>query len=56
MATGGPGAHRVTGYQAACAALAVGPRPGEVLLPTVQEDQARVILDTILTNFLSLKL
>eukprot|EP00053_Salpingoeca_punica_P016596 m.157404 g.157404 ORF g.157404 m.157404 type:complete len:333 (+) comp17004_c1_seq9:1135-2133(+) len=29
---------------------------GPVLLPTVQEDQARVILDTILTNFLSLKL
>lgn len=36
VAAGGHGAHRVIGYQAACAALAVGARPGEVVLPTVQ--------------------
>ena len=36
VAAGGQGAQRVTGYQAACAALAQGRQAGEVMLPTVQ--------------------
>ena len=36
VAAGSRSAQRVVGYQAACAALAGGPAPGQVLLPTVQ--------------------
>lgn len=36
VAAGGRSAQRVMGYQAACAALAAGPAPGEVQLPTVE--------------------
>lgn len=40
VATGARGAQRFMGYWAACAALARGSRPGEVLLPLVEPVRA----------------